>query len=251
MEGLIKALVLDSITAEEQLELNMIANGQLDGDPKEMTDNFFKRKYYQYDKELRKASLKRVIERRLDSYYMDKLLNSNDLEELLPVFKEIREDEEKKDIIKQSKYCFITYSPPPSSPLDVFEFIRLVDKVAKFSYIKKYMYVVEQRFDGVPNEKYKRPGDGMHIHLLIDKGEYRQSHLKRDNDRVFKNHVMNIDIKLIRESDLFKVSKYMIGEKKDPSKQVKQEQDKVYRTMFDLRDYYGDNTWTAAGGEVH
>lgn len=240
VKELIKALVVESLTPEEKHQLDMIQSGQLDGNISQMEQEFYDVKYYKFDRELRKASLKRVIERRLDSYYTNKIYNSDDIGDLLPIFKEIRQDEERDDVVKHSRFCFITYSPPTST-LDVFEFIRLIDKFAKFTFVKNYMYVVEQRYDGVPNEKYKKPGDGLHVHLLIDKGDYKQSHVKRDNDRVFKNHVMNIDIKLIRESDLIKVSKYMLGDKKDDSKKIKQIQDKVFREQFGLKEYYGNN----------
>lgn len=242
MESLYKSLVEDTLTPGDIEMLKQIRTGDYsdgsgfhDSNNEIVEDNFWRRKFFEYDLTLRKQSLKRCIERKLDAYYMDKLNNSDDLNELLPILKEIRADEEKNDNVKSSRFCFITFSP--NSVVGVFDLIKLVDKLIKLQYVKKYLYVVEQRYDGGDKGKL---GDGLHIHLLIDKGDYRFSHLKRDVQRIFKNMICNIDYSLRRETDVAKTQKYMVGDKKDEYKQLKQVQDKLYRQQMGLRDYYGE-----------
>lgn len=242
MEALYKSLVEDTLTDMDKDILKMIRTGDysdgselIDTNNEIVEDNFWRRKFISYDFNLRKQSLKRCIEKRLDAYYMDKLYNSEELDELLPILKEIRADEEKNDNVKSSSICFITFSP--NSVVGVFDLMKLVDKFVKLQYIKKYLYVVEQRYDGGDKGKL---GDGLHIHLLVDKGDYRPSHLKRDVQRIFKNMICNIDYSYRRETDVGKTQKYMIGDKKDEYKRLKQVQDKIYRGQMGLRDYYGE-----------
>lgn len=193
---------------------------------------------YRADMMIRAEALKKVLLQKYVNYY-SRLIDSGEYDDLLPVIKKIHQEEEKDDDCKKSDYCFITFSPRELK-MKPLEFIRLMERICKLSFIKKYLYVVEQRYNGIPNENYKEIGDGIHTHLLIEKGDYRLSHLKRDCARVFKNVICNIDYKNIKKIDLMKVQGYMIDLKKEEYKQEKQLYDKEFRKLHDLRDYYGD-----------
>lgn len=242
MDTVLKALIEDNLTAGELEQLSLIrtadwSDGVDLGDTHILLDNFYKTASHKFDMKMRKESLKRCIERHLDSYYMNKLYNCDELHDLLPILKEIRLEEEARDDVRNAQYCFITFAPQGCSVWDV---MKRIDKVIKFKWIKKYLYVCEQRFDGIPNDKYKKLGEGHHIHLLIDKGDYKPSHLKREIMGKFKDIVCNIDYSYRKPIDLFKTQKYMIGDKKDEMKQLKQVQDKIWREQEGLKEYYGE-----------
>lgn len=186
---------------------------------------------------LRQKAFERCVMRRMEKFY-DSQIDAGAFDEIMPIFKEIRKIEEAKDDVKKSNFYFITLCP--KERLNPFELMKLADKFIKLSFVKNAFYVVEQRFKGEPDEINKVLGDGIHIHILCDKGDYRFSHTRRDLTRICREYVMNIDIKMIRENDLPKLKNYMLGDKKDESKQLKQIQDKIFREKEGLRDCYGE-----------
>lgn len=186
---------------------------------------------------LRQKAFERCVMRRMEKFY-DSQIDAGAFDEIMPIFKEIRKMEEAKDDVKKSNFYFITIAPADLY-MNPFELMKLADKFCKLCFIKNSFYVVEQRFDGEPNEKYKKVGDGIHLHILCDKGDYRFSHTRRDLTRICGKDY-NIKIDMIREKDLPNLKNYMLGDKKDESKQLKQIQDKIFREKEGLRDYYGD-----------
>lgn len=189
---------------------------------------------------IKKDALLKVIQNKYTKYYSDIIdyAEPEQLAKILPDLASLKEKQEEMEDLKTGKIMFITFAPQKS--VDVYELIKYLEQLTKFKFIKKYLYVLEQRFDGEPNEKYKKEGDGMHAHLLIDKDTYKTSHVKRDVRRVFKNMVCNIDYAFRSERDIGKTQKYMIGDKKDPSKQIKQKYDRVWRQAMGLKNFYGD-----------
>lgn len=189
------------------------------------------------DKELRAKAFKEVLMNKYKSYY-SKLLDEED-EEVLPIIKQMNiERREKEESLFKTNYAFITINPKPDVPLT--EFRKAVDKASKKTFIKKSLYVIEQR-----GENLDELGKGFHTHMLIDKGDYRPSHMMREFERTFKNlcdtsNPSCFNIRPCKENDLRKRQKYMLGSKKDPSKHLKQKFDKVFREKFVIRDYYGD-----------
>lgn len=161
---------------------------------------------------LRQKAFERCVMRRMEKFY-DSQIDAGAFDEIMPIFKEIRKIEDAKDDIKKSNYYFITLAPADLY-MNPFELMKLADKFSKLTFIKNSFYVVEQRYDGEPNEKYKKVGDGIHLHILCDKGDYRFSHTRRDLTRICREYRINIDIKMIRENDLPKLKEYMLGEKK-------------------------------------
>lgn len=197
---------------------------------------------YNLDKELKVEALRKVLSKRYE-YYMNKLIDAENAEELLPTLKKIKEmkkaDEEKYDECLKSNYAFITIAPVNNS-VKPLELIKYCDNFCKKKFVKQYIFVLEQRYDGIPNEKYKNIGEGLHAHILMDKGDYKHSHLKRDMDRIFHNLDSNNHISYRWERDVMKTQNYLLGQKNDPLKHLKQQQDKIFREQQDVREYYGE-----------
>lgn len=192
---------------------------------------------FRADMALRRKALEQVILEDYKRHYRE-ILASGVIDEILPIYKKIHEEEDKLDDVLKSDYMFITISPQELK-MKPFELLKYMERIVKFSWIKRYCYVLEQRFNGVPDEKYKELGSGIHSHLLIRK-DYKLSHVKRDINRVFKSINTNIDFKLIKEKDLIKVQGYMTGDKKEEFKQIKQEQDRIWRDKEGIKHYYGE-----------
>lgn len=237
MESLIRAVVLSDMTKEDAFLLENIRSGSIKTQTEE---EFLKSLYDKYNNRLKIQSVKRVLERRLDSYYMNKIINCEDCDELLPILKEIRDAEDKEDNVRNSRYLFMTFAP--ASTYSCWDIMKKINDIVKWKWVKKYLYVVEQRFDGIPNEKYKEVGQGHHIHMIVDKGDYKPSHIKREIKKRFEAIVCNIDYKFIKDCDLLKTQNYMLGDKKDDYKKLRQVQDKIFREKEGLAEYYGE-TW--------
>jgi len=190
------------------------------------------------DDELRAKALQEVLLNKYRSYY-SKLLDDGEDDEVLPLMKEINEEKRKKDEeTVKSDYVFVTVNPRPEVPLTTFR--KAVEKSAKKSFIKKSLHVLEQR-----GETMDTAGKGFHLHMLVNKGDYRMSHFRRefvstfgklcdtDNRKCFK-------IDICKKSDLKNRQNYMIGRKADESKWLKQDMDKVFREKYAIMDYYGE-----------
>lgn len=191
------------------------------------------------DEDLKAKALQECILNRYRSYY-NKLLDEGDADEVLPLMKEINEDKKKKDDeTAKSDYVFITINPKPDAPLT--EFRKNVEKSVSKTFIKKSLYVIEQR-----GESEMELGKGFHSHILLNKGDYRISHLRREFARTFSKvcdvdnpHCFNVSI--CKKADLAKRQNYMLGTKADESKHKKQLMDKVFRNKFAIKDYYGED----------
>lgn len=227
-DPLLTSIILNELTNEEQLYYESC--------DEENRKIFMTNKRYFYDKKLRQDALKKVLSRRYERY-MEQLIDNSNAEELLPTLKLIKEQEAKSDECLKSNYVFITISP---KFVGVMEFIRLIEKFVKLKAIRRYCYVIEQRYSGEPDEINKKLGDGLHTHIFLDKGDYKPSHLARDLKRVFANITCNTDISYRWPKDVEKTFNYIIGDKKDESKRLKQSQDKLFRELNDLRAFYGE-----------
>jgi len=151
--------------------------------------------------------------------------------------KEINEKKNKDDESK-SDFVFITVNPSPDVPLS--DFRKAVDKSVKKTFIKKSLHVIEQR-----GETMEELGKGFHTHILIDKGDFRPSHLRREFARTFSKvcdtsnpHCFNINYCKIE--DIPKRQNYILGSKKDVAKHKKQLMDKEFRKKFAIKEYYGE-----------
>jgi len=215
--------------------MNIGIYDKLDADQKEIYMNTLKR---EIDDEMKAKALQECIMNRYRAHY-NKLLDDGEADDILPIIKEFNEDKKKKDDESvKSDYVFITINPKPTAPMG--EFIKNVEKSVKKSFIKKSLHVIEQRAEDMENL-----GKGFHTHILLNKGDYRISHLRREFARTFKN-VCDVDnphcfnVSLCKKQDLAKRQNYMLGSKADESKHLKQKMDIEFRKKYFLQDYYGD-----------
>lgn len=233
IKHLLNIVVEDSLTPAER---GFIEDNKHDS---KAVEDMMKVKYYHLDKELRVNALKEVLKKKYINYYKT-LIETENVEELLPTLKKIKEMENaSEESVKNSDYLFITFAPPENE-ISIDNMIKKLTELCKFKYITQSLFVIEQRYNGIPNEKYAKPGDGLHYHLLINKGKHKLSDVKRDIKRKFGTYQINMDYKFIKDVDLLKVQTYMIGKKKDVDKQQKQEQDAIFRKKNGLKDYYGE-----------
>lgn len=147
IKGLLDILVQDTLTPEETDYINSIKNGTF-GNQTDI-DILFQKKFYLLDRQFRMDALKKVLSRKYENY-MNYLLENEDVAELLPTLQKIKEQEDKTDECVKSKYLFITLSP---KSIGVYDFIKYIDRVVKFSWVKQYVYVLEQRYDGTDGKK--------------------------------------------------------------------------------------------------
>jgi len=215
--------------------MNIGIYDKLDADQKEIYMNTLKR---EIDDEMKAKALQECIMNRYRAHY-NKLLDDGEADDILPIIKEFNEDKKKKDDESvKSDYVFITINPKPTAPMG--EFIKNVEKSVKKSFIKKSLHVIEQRGEDMENI-----GKGFHTHILLNKGDYRISHLRREFARTFKN-VCDVDnphcfnVSLCKKQDLAKRQNYMLGSKADESKHLKQKMDIEFRKKYFLQDYYGE-----------
>lgn len=233
LKVLLDGIILNELTNAEQ---NYYEN--INETDKEI---FMNNKRHFLDKKFKIEALKKVVMKHYE-YYTKSLLEAENAEELLPTLKKIKELKEqenlKLDECIKSQYVFITISPVKT--VSYLELLKYCSNFCNKKFIKSYLYVLEQRFDGEPNDKYKELGQGLHAHLLIDKGDYKPSHLKRDLERIFNNIECNKDISYRWERDLLKTQEYIIGDKNDNSKRLKQIQDRIWRQNNNIKPYYGE-----------
>lgn len=233
IKALLNVMVRDGLDAAEQSYLDDLQNAK----NTEAIDIFYKNKYYLLDRDFRITALKEVLKRKYMNYYRT-LIDTENVEELLPTLRKIKDMEDVQPDIKKSPIMFITLAPPENE-ISIDNFIKKTLEFCEFKYIKQYLFVIEQRFNGVPNEKYSKLGDGMHIHILIDKGTHKLSDVKRDIKRKFAGYEMIMDFSFRNPKDIIKTQNYMLGDKKDDDKQLKQIQDKQFRIQKGLKDYWG------------
>jgi len=169
--------------------------------------------------------------------HYNKLIDDGDADQCMPLMKEINEKKNKDDESK-SDFVFITVSPYEDVPLS--DFRKAVDKSTKKTFIKKSLHVIEQR-----GETMEELGKGHHMHMLVDKGDFRPSHLRREFARTFSKicdtsnpHAFNISY--CKPEDVKKRQKYMLGVKSDVKKHQKQKIDRPFRRKFAIKDYYGE-----------
>lgn len=233
IKALLNVMVTEGLKPEE---MDYIETLNKVGNTKDL-DIFYQNKYYFLDREFRINALKEVLKRKYINYYKT-LIETENVEELLPTLKKIKELEDVTPDIKKSNIMFITLAPPENE-ISIDNFIRKTLEFCEFKYVKQYVFVIEQRFNGEPNEKYKKLGDGAHIHILLDKGNHKPSDIKRDIKRKFAGYEMMMDFSYRHTRDIMKTQNYMIGDKKDKDKQLKQIQDRIFREKNNVKNYWG------------
>jgi len=170
-----------------------------------------------------------VLKKRLESAYVT----------VLPVDDnyEVFAKEEEQSVLKLTDWMFMTVNPAPKVTIE-----KLLDSVDHFVHkknINKYLYVVEQR-----GKETDTNGIGFHCHVLFSHNYKKLSDLKRETVSTFHKvcntkswHCLNLR-HCLRETDVKNRETYMIGIKKDPEKQIKQEQDALWRMKEHLHKSY-------------
>jgi len=225
---------------EVKLEAHDLSYLERIRDKPEMVEVFYKNKMFELDKNLRVDALNHVLKNKYIQYY-NQLIETETVEDLLPTLKKIKEQRDNQDVITNSDILFITISPAEGE-LKPLNFIKLLERFCSFKWIKQYVYVLEQRFNGIENEKYKKLGDGLHAHILLDRNKHKLSHVKRDFARVFGTYTINVDWSFRHVRDILKTQDYIIALKKDEDKQLKQLQDVKFREQEGVKKFYG-NLW--------
>ena len=134
---------------------------------------------------------------------------------------------------------FITISP--QKDVSVKTLYDKTNKMVKNKTIESYLYVFEQREQEDVNKAY-----GLHMHILIKHKFTKYSRFISQIKSTYSgvvgdvNNPRFIDIKYCKEmQDVYNMVEYMIGEKKDPIKQKKQNIDKLWRERWGIKEYYG------------
>lgn len=148
----------------------------------------------------------------------------------------------KRETNKIYSHIFLTINPPPSMLLE--EFKKLVEKTLRTSkgqklWIEGYLYVLEQR-----GENDIEIGKGFHTHILIKlAGHKKKSEIDRELKNVWKSkldvdnyHIFNI--KYIDEAEQKRKQSYMLCQKAEEHKHLKQHYDIIWRKNNSLEKYY-------------
>lgn len=142
-----------------------------------------------------------------------------------------------RKVVKQYTHLFITINPPPTLKLDIF--INTINKTLSKNWIEGYIYVIEQR-----GENLEDLGKGFHTHILIKLIQHKkQSEINREIKNTWKKildidnyHILNI--KFIDDAEQIRKQGYILGEKSEEIKHLKQKMDIEYRLNNNLQKYY-------------
>lgn len=133
----------------------------------------------------------------------------------------------------QTDYVFVTVNLQEDRyPAD--KFFDLVSRYVKLVIVDSYRYVFEQRGE-TPTDFH-----GIHSHIFF-KRQRKPSEVLKETKRFFTCCVGNpnaINVKYISKEDYDKVCNYIEGKKADPSKHLKQENDRLFRQTFGLDSIY-------------
>jgi len=172
-----------------------------------------------------------VLKKRLESAYAATLPQDTNYKVL--------QEEEDNSPLKLTEWMFMTINPDPKMNITVEKLLDTVDHFVHKKLIKKYLYVIEQR--SMTSEK---GGWGFHCHVLFTHDYKKLCDLKRETTSTFYKtcnvkdwHCLNLKHNL-RDTDIKNRETYMVGLKKDPEKQIKQEQDVLWRIKEHLHKCY-------------
>lgn len=183
---------------------------------------------------------RKAMERVVSQYYynhFNKLIMEEDIEEILPLFREIKRDINNSQ--DNSNYIFLNVNPSPNISLLYFQ--QVIEKSLKKKFIKSYLYVLEQR-----GENEEEAGKGFHTHMIIEKEETKQyTQAIKEFARSFSKVCDTTNFHLfngskIKENDISKRRNYILGKKSDENKHLKQQMDIIWRNNNYLKPYYGN-----------
>ena len=133
------------------------------------------------------------------------------------------------------QYYFLTINPPPHITLK--DFLKAVYKSVSKKWLSVGLFVIEQR-----GETQQEAGRGFHTHILFNKGQ-KHSIIVREMKNSFK-HIVDIEnthffnLKNIDTEEYKRKEEYILYEKADPEKHLKQEIDILFRQVNNLKSHY-------------
>lgn len=137
-------------------------------------------------------------------------------------------------------FYFITICP--YEDINISDLTKVLDKIVKKKWFKKYIYVYEQRQD-----KENTPYYGIHTHMIVKRDGIAKSDVIREVYNTSKNicgSKQSIDVKLLKtRSELDIKINYILGKKSTEQKQARQVIDKVMRSEYKLKSYYSLGEW--------
>jgi len=141
----------------------------------------------------------------------------------------------KSHIELKKEWYFLTVNPKPDITLT--EFMKTIDKALKKRWINYYIMVIEQR-----GESEAELGKGFHTHIIFNKG-IKHCKVITEMSNTFKKmcdtsnyHLFNL--KSIGEEEKKRKVEYILGEKADVEKHLKQQMDIIFRERNKLKSYY-------------
>lgn len=224
----------------KRLEKSWILFGDEFKPPSDIMEQGLKDTFINYEAKIARKCLEEVISGYYRSHYK-RLVEEGVYNDKFPLLKEVLETRQQlqEHLDKSdSNYVFITVNPPET--VDLKMFVKTVEKAMRKTWIMKYCYVFEQRF---PSEKHSTLGQGKHCHILVYRNDKKYSHLVREFKNTFKgivdvHNTALLNFKCIKDIDYEKVMNYMKGMKNDEGKHEKQMNDKKFRELNHLQDYY-------------
>lgn len=238
--GILEKIIISRLSPDEYSEFDKIYSNYMASGDRSLYEIWLQPKLIMLESKYKADAMDKYLQKKYYSYVTDMMenLTADETEGLLPVISNMKRKEEKDEIEKKTEFVLLTICPAGNAGF--MECQKYMTRLCKCKFIKKYSYCFEQRFNGEPTEKYKVSGDGLHIHLFFIIGDYKRAFVLRDVKRCFGTMVVNVDFKYIKECDLLKVKNYMVGEKADDDKKIKQRYDKEFRQVNDIKDYYGE-----------
>jgi len=135
----------------------------------------------------------------------------------------------------KKEWYFLTVNPRPDITLT--EFMKTIEKALKKRWINYYIMVIEQR-----GESEAELGKGFHTHIIFNKG-IKHCKVIIEMSNTFKKmcdtsnyHLFNL--KSIGEEEKKRKVEYILGEKADVEKHLKQQMDIIFRERNKLKSYY-------------
>jgi len=155
--------------------------------------------------------------------------------------------EKLNELDNKKSHIFVTINPPPQyyDNLDnLKDFLQRLEKMVKGKkWIEEFFYVIEQR-----GEVESEIGKGFHAHIILNYPKLKPSLIRSQLGYYFTsimdikhNSIFNIQF-IDYEQMLRKKNSYLLGQKKDVSKHLKQKMDILFRQRYRLESAYSQGS---------
>lgn len=206
----------------------------------------------QIERSQHNEALKELNKQLWKQYYTLKLENGTAPEDLQYIYNKIKEEKEQNDVLKErynGNLVFLTISPDEKI-CSLEELLELCRKITSKKWCKRYCYVIEQR-----GKTLEEVGKGAHAHLILFRDGHKFSDIvrecantckkyihidfkNRDKKGQFNNGAFHIVIRPHTVENNDKIKNYILGDKDNKDKQIKQQYDKVFRQNNNIQNSY-------------